>query len=51
MDADLAVEHAKVHKGLKQADAIKNVSQKVVDIYQAAGIPTINPIKITQKIK
>ena len=47
---DLALEDAKIHKKMKPEEAVKKVSDEVIVLYTRSSIPTINPIKINQKV-
>ena len=46
----MALEDAKLHKQMKPEEAVKKVSDEVIVMYARFSIPTINPIKINQKV-
>ena len=47
---DLALGDAKFYKQMKPEEAVKKVSDEVIVMYTRSSIPTINPIKINQKV-
>ena len=49
-EVGLAVEFLKV-SGMSESAAITQVSQDVVNVYDHASVPTINPKKIREKVK